>query len=339
MDFSRIPTVATPEELLDKAFGRARRQAREPRARGVEGAREIEQRKVAAVREALAASLGRYPRAFPDFAGLPPFYRELAPLVLDVAATRRALARVAGAADTVREACSEAGRAMRRAGSAGELRTLRQRAYGRTADVVEGLRRDLAVLAAARAALRALPDVDEGLATLVVAGYPNVGKSSLVRALSSAKPEVAPYPFTTKGITVGHLEARRRRFQVVDTPGLLDRPLAERKPMELQAILALRHLADVVVVLLDPTGHCGFPLEAQERLLGEVERGFRGRPVLVRESKRDLGDSGKGRPGLSVATGEGIAELLADALPLLAAAAERRLEEALRAGPGARARA
>jgi len=46
--------------------------------------------------------------------------------------------------------------------------------------------------------------VSEDEFTVVVAGYPNVGKSSFIRLVSTAEPEIAAYPFTTKGVIVGH---------------------------------------------------------------------------------------------------------------------------------------
>jgi nucleolar GTP-binding protein len=85
-----------------------------------------------------------------------------------------------------------------------------------------------------------------------------VGKSSLLRCLSSAKPEIAQYPFTTKEIHVGHIEKTEKyitkRFQIIDTPGLLDRPLSKRNEIEKQAIAALTHLADLIVFVLDVSG-------------------------------------------------------------------------------------
>ncbi|KAF2592897.1 hypothetical protein F2Q70_00044354 [Brassica cretica] len=71
--------------------------------------------------------------------------------------------------------------------------------------------------------LRAMPVIDLEMPTLCLVGAPNVGKSSLVRILSTGKPEICNYPFTTRGILMGHVILNYQRFQVTDTPGLLRR--------------------------------------------------------------------------------------------------------------------
>lgn len=43
-----------------------------------------------------------------------------------------------------------------------------------------------------------------------------------------------PYAFTTKSLFVGHMDYRYLRWQVIDTPGILDRPLEERNTIEMQ---------------------------------------------------------------------------------------------------------
>lgn len=332
MDFSKIPTVLTADEIVDKAFRRAAKVEGDPRApTSLDMARGIEQQKVATVRDVLESTLGKYEKAFPSFEKLPPFYRELAMAVADVGRTRQALAGLGWAVVTSKQVTKEAGRALKRAKTTNDLRFIRSAAYGRVASIVGQVKEDLVVLAKARAALQELPSVDPEKGTLVVAGFPNVGKSSLIKRISTAKPEVAPYPFTTKGMIIGHVTLNRRTYQVVDTPGLLDRPLEERNAIEVQALLALKHLGDVVVYLLDPSEHCGYPMARQERLLEDMRREFGGVPFLVYDSKGDLLPEAGARPRLSAETGEGVDEMLKQVVPLLKQAADKKFDLKLKA--------
>src|SRR5207249_6908537 len=147
---------------------------------------------------------------------------------------------------------------------------LRQQAYGRLSSVVKQVAPDLDALIEARRALRRIPQIDPDVPTIVVAGYPNVGKSSFVRAVSTGRPKIADYPFTTRRVSLGHVDRGLDRYQILDTPGLLDRPMEKRNMMERQAISALAHLADGVLFLLDATATCGDPLVAPIRLMGET---------------------------------------------------------------------
>jgi nucleolar GTP-binding protein len=126
----------------------------------------------------------------------------------------------------------------------------------------------------------------------VVAGYPNVGKSAFVKQVSTAKPKIDNYPFTTKEIIVGHRETALGRCQIIDTPGLLDRPLSERNRLELQAIIALRHLAHTIIFIADPSETCGYPLNYQLNIYREVGKEFAGIPFVKVLNKVGLVDSG-----------------------------------------------
>ncbi len=114
---------------------------------------------------------------------------------------------------------------------------------------------------------------------VVVAGYPNVGKSSIVREISTNKRiKVEEYPFTTQKLNLGHLIIERRfdtiRIQVFDTPGVLSRPLSERNKIELQAILALRLISDLIIFIFDPTPASGYTVDSQIELYKEVKESF-----------------------------------------------------------------
>ncbi|PSP84771.1 GTP-binding protein [Halobacteriales archaeon QS_1_68_17] len=311
MIFEDLPTTPTSEELVDKAFSRA---ARAGRAKSGVEAQESMLRTAANI---VSDNLENVVTAWPDFADLDPFYYDLADAV-----ARRTLASTAeadreGGIDALRQHLSEVGWAARKAGEIrreyeGRLRgdpdtarKLRKQAFARLADVVEEVEDDLAALAAARESLRTLPDIRPDEPTIVVAGYPNVGKSSFVNAVTNARNETAAYPFTTRQIRVGHVERDRVRYQLVDTPGLLDRPADERNDIEAQAVSALEHLADCVLVFVDASETCGYPLDVQLALRDELAGRFPV-PVLTVCNKADQSRAVEADHYTSVTESEGL---------------------------------
>jgi len=140
--------------------------------------------------------------------------------------------------------------------------------------------------------LRRIPVIELNTPTVVLVGAPNVGKSSIVRKVSSGTPEVKDYPFTTRGVTIGHIvdQERSLRFQVMDTPGLLDRPADERNEMEKLTFASLAHLPTAVIFVIDPSGLSGekSSLEKQLNVRRQLRERFPRRPWLDVVSKADL---------------------------------------------------
>jgi len=307
-----LPTILTVDELLDKAFGRAAKAT----AKGIDRATRARNLAVARVQiagQTLESTLRSYVKGFPSLDRLPPFYRELVDVLVDRDRLRKHLGAVDWAAGKAKDITKDYVRRIGRT-EAKAIGSLRAEAFGRLSSVVKQVGKDLDALTDAKKKLRRVPDVDPELPTIVVAGYPNVGKSAFVRAVSTGTPRVAEYPFTTKRVSLGHLDREGRRVQILDTPGLLDRPMDRRNVIERQAIAALRHLADAILFLLDPTETCGYTMEDQRRLLDSVRETFPGIPVIVAENKADLEGPTDGHPKVSSVTGHGAHEALDRAL-------------------------
>jgi nucleolar GTP-binding protein len=184
---------------------------------------------------------------------------------------------------------------------------VRKQAVARIASIVHQIDSDLRFLNEVRNTLRKLPHIEDTF-TVVIAGYPNVGKSSFIRRVSGAEPEVASYPFTTKGVIVGHRKIGRGKVQFVDTPGILDRPEEERNQIERQALSAIINVASVVLFITDPSEHCGYPLEVQQNLLKEI-RSLVTVPVVVAANKSDIRCTDE-EFSMSTETGEGVDRVL-----------------------------
>lgn len=132
-----------------------------------------------------------------------------------------------------------------------------------------------------------LPSIDPNTRTILVCGYPNVGKSSFMNKVTRADVEVQPYAFTTKSIYVGHTDYKYLRWQVLDTPGILDRPLEERNTIEMQSITAMAHLRAVVLYIVDASEQCGYTIKQQAELFHSIKPLFANKPLVIAVNKVD----------------------------------------------------
>ncbi len=109
------------------------------------------------------------------------------------------------------------------------------------------------------------------MAEIGIVGYPNAGKSTLLTAISRARPKVAPYPFTTLHPQIGILEYEDfRRLTVCDVPGLIE---GAHKDVGLGHAF-LRHIqrCKIIVLLLDMAGTDNrAPWDDYKKLLAELE--------------------------------------------------------------------
>lgn len=86
------------------------------------------------------------------------------------------------------------------------------------------------------------------IADVALVGYPSAGKSSLVAAISAARPKIADYPFTTLVPNLGVVQAGSARFTVADVPGLIP-GASQGKGLGLEFLRHIERCAVIVHVL------------------------------------------------------------------------------------------
>lgn len=165
---------------------------------------------------------------------------------------------------------------------------LKKAALGRMATIMKRQGANLTYLEQVRQHLSRLPSIDPYTRTIIICGFPNVGKSSFINKITRAEVEVQPYAFTTKSLYVGHTDYKYLRWQVIDTPGILDHPLEERNVIEMQAITALAHLRACVLYVMDISEQCGHSLDEQAKLFESIKPLFANKPLIVVINKVDI---------------------------------------------------
>jgi len=132
----------------------------------------------------------------------------------------------------------------------------------------------------------------QGAGQVVLLGYPNVGKSSLLAAVTRARPKVADYPFTTTLPLTGMMSYQDILIQLVDTPPITEELVPDGLPGTLRNADALLILVDAGSDnCLEQLLQCYNYLTEKKIVLSEVSSGKRGIPpdrCMVLATKADV---------------------------------------------------
>jgi len=296
--FDEFYHVPNSKELLDIAFKRSMKSSAQvsKNAPILIKAKKKESKRIKVAVEELIDRILKIIKIVPMIDDLPDFYRELASILVDIDEFKLTLGKLNGILPVLSKIEREHLSKLSRIETPKEGDQIRRSAFGRISSIINKQNNNLEYLNKIRGSLREIPSIDYTMPCIVVAGYPNVGKSSIVKNISTNKKiEIKEYPFTTKKLNMGHLEIESRfhkiKIQCIDTPGILDRPMAKRNSIELQAILALRLISDLILFIFDPTPASGYNVDSQIELYNEIKYNFSKEgqiEILIIFNKMDL---------------------------------------------------
>ncbi|KAK0643500.1 P-loop containing nucleoside triphosphate hydrolase protein [Cercophora newfieldiana] len=290
MTWKDIAPVPTAQEFIDIVLSRTQRRLPTQIRAGfkISRIRAFYTRKVKFTQETCSEKLGQIVASFPILSDQHPFHRDLMNILYDADHFKVALGQVSTAKHLIETISRDYVRLLKYSQSLFQCKQLKRAALGRMATLIKRLKDPLLYLDQVRQHLARLPDINPTTRTMLVAGFPNVGKSSFVRSVTRADTPVEPYAFTTKSLFVGHLDYKYLRYQVIDTPGILDHPLEEMNTIEMQSVTALAHLRAAVCFFIDISEQCGYSLKAQCSLFKSIKPLFANKMVFIVLNKMDI---------------------------------------------------
>lgn len=290
LSWKDIPTVSPANDLLDIVLNRTQRKTPTVIRPGfnITRIRAFYMRKVKFTSEGFIEKFDDIVKGFPNINDVHPFHRDLMDTLYEKNHYKISLAAISRAKTLVEQVSRDYVRLLKFGQSLFQCKQLKRAALGRMATIVKKLKDSLSYLEQVRQHLGRLPSIDPNTRTLLICGYPNVGKSSFLRCITKADVEVQPYAFTTKSLYVGHFDYKYLRFQAIDTPGILDRPTEEMNNIEMQSIYAIAHLRSCVLYFMDLSEQCGFTVEAQVKLFHSIKPLFANKSVMVVINKTDI---------------------------------------------------
>ena len=285
----KLPHIPTPDEIIDKAFNRASKAASKvrssklhPRVKG----KRIEEVRVDTACDIITSTFNGIVVGTPIIEELPEFYQDYIDIVVGVDKYKHSLGEVFWALGVIKQIQSQYTSIIRNSDSLSAI-PIRKEAYGRIVSIVKRIEDELDFLDFCKRELKNMPNINFDAIRVVIAGFPNVGKSTLLNNITDASPKVANYPFTTQGLQIGNYELGYKKYQIIDTPGLLDRSINDMNEIELNAIAALEHLGNIIIYIFDPSETSGFLMENQYLLYAEIKKVFETQMICL-FNKTDL---------------------------------------------------
>lgn len=289
MNFQSLNKIEKPQFYMDLAITKAMKESDQKFSnKSVKQLIPITRDKIAAeakiggVAKHLKKNMDSIIKEFPNFDELDIFYKSLIKATLDYPEMKKSLGAINWAGKKIEELSKIYLSKLNRSKDKRFIKSLSSEFYGRVSSVLKQIKSNLEYLEVCRRVMTEYPAVKPKLFTVAIAGFPNVGKSTLLKKFTDSDVEIKNYAFTTKKLCLGYKKFGYQKVQFIDTPGTLNRK--KMNIIEMQAELALDLVAGLIIYVFDPTFQ--YPLADQQKLLANIKK--LKKKTLIYVSKTDI---------------------------------------------------
>lgn len=287
MNFQELLKVERADIYLDIAFKRSKQKASTLNLRNLEPEEKLRRQvreKIISMNDSLKKNLHKIITSFPNIDELPEFYIQLIKTQLDYVMLKKSLGAIDWCVKMSGEFAKDNIKKLKGDKSKDVMNKRIKAYYGRVSSLLKRVDKHLKFLEEARKIMKRFPSVKTSVSTVVLYGFPNVGKTTLLSKLTGSKAEINNYAFTTRDINISYIKSIKKKIQVIDTPGTLARP-DKMNDIERLAELVLKYCADLIVFVYDPSQE----ILKQEELLKKTKKRFEGiKKFSVYVTKTDL---------------------------------------------------
>lgn len=284
MNFQQIKAIEKPELYIKKALGKTRKRKKIKIRDKNKRQKQEELQKIKLYKESLYQDLQKIIKGFPSFSDLNPFYRELIDSQIDINILKKEISKISWIKQKLIQIFKDYNNRIKNTNSLVRIKKLEKEFYGRSSSLFKKSKKTLDFLEESRKKMKSFPSIKTKIKTICISGFPNVGKSTLLKNLTGSNVEIKSYAFTTKSLLLGYID---KKLQIVDTPGSLNR-YEKMNSIEKQAYLAIKYLAEKIIYIFDLTETCGYQIEQQIKLFKKLKEEFSEKEIIVFFSKTDL---------------------------------------------------
>ncbi|EAL64076.1 hypothetical protein DDB_G0286641 [Dictyostelium discoideum AX4] len=287
--FKNIQIVTTSKELVDIVSLKIQNNFQTDKQNSISHIRSTYMKKVKCASQFYNEKLNQIVIDFPFLENIHPFYKDILNKECDLNKYKIELDQISIVINSIIKIKNKYLKLLKYSNSLNQFKQLEIISINRINKLILNYESSLKYLEQFRKHLLNLPSINANTPTLLIIGYPLVGKSTLTNILTIANVNVET--LTSNLLFVGNTNFQNNNnnnsiLQVIDTQSIFDHPLVDE--IEIKSINALTHLNCCILFLIDISEQCGYSIKKQVDLFLNVQLLFSDKPSLILLNKIDI---------------------------------------------------